>query len=438
MNAAATAERRAREQLQRALVGPTSLIRFCKSFLHSPHEPRLHACTAKIAASSVYGVREFPGDAGSVGFTRDEAILGAIGECVERYCYSYFDERDTLVASMRELRGAVMSFDRFELFADEQYGRPGFPFARFRPDVPIRWVRAHDLPGGNPVWVPACLVYIPYVPRNRDDLLCHSVSSGQACHSDPDRALLTGLFEVVERDAFMTGWLRQLRLPKVDFLSDPIVAEQYRAYFECEGLTFHVVDLTLDVAIPTYACFVEGVSVRGPVVGMGASTRVCRREAIVKSMKEAAQDFYWCRDLLVRRKDWRPAPDWSNVVEFEDHVRLYCEPDMRRHLDFWLAAPPSRAVAPAEPVESAPPDEQLAHCLALLAARGLETLVFDGTAPDVRRAGLVAPKVLIPGMVSLTANHLLPALGARRLWTVPEECGYQGSAEPNPIPHPFP
>ena len=46
-------------------------------------------------------------------------------------------------------------------------------------------------------------------------LLAPSTSSGLACHGSLEEASLSGLFELVERDAFMLVWSNRLSLPRL-------------------------------------------------------------------------------------------------------------------------------------------------------------------------------------------------------------------------------
>ena len=419
------------------LLGRMGLIRVCKSILRGHGEPRLFSVTAIPAKTSFYMGNDIAGEAGAVGFTYEQAVQGAIGECVERYSCAVYDPDALVYASKEELGDEAVGMDAFTIHAPEQYDQPRWPFARWTPDKRIRWTEGKSLTTGQRRYIPACLVYVPYLPAKGEDILCLSVSSGQSCHTDRMRALLTGLYEVVERDAFMISWLRRLRLPRVDYLADPEVAAVYNRYFGGCELEFHVFDMTLDIRIPSYVCFAEGRSHRGPIIGMGASTRLSQREALTKAILEAAQDMVWCRDLIRRKADWRPEPGWTNIRDFEDHVRLYCEPDMRPALSFLLDSPARTKLDPA-PDRERSSEEMLTWCVDHLRDLGLEAIVVDTTAPDVASAGFYSPKIFIPGTVPLTAVHRLQALGSPRLRAVPPKMPYESSEDFNPFPHPFP
>jgi ribosomal protein S12 methylthiotransferase accessory factor len=430
------------KRARRNLFGRGGIISACQFFRQGWGEPRVFAASIIIAPEMPALLPEgLIGNFGAAGFTYEEAFLGSVGECVERYCAAVSDRPDLIVeASQNELGAGAIGMDVFNFYRPDQYDQKGWPFGRWDPGNRIRWVRGRSLVDGAERFVPASLVFVPYQPLGRADFPALSVSSGQACHPVWERAVLTGLYEVVERDAFMINWLRTIPGRPVDFLSDPVLGALHRRHFAGSNTTFRVFELTLDIPLPVMICVAES-SAEGnrSLVCVGASCRTSPREAATKAIIEAAQGMIWCRDLIRRRPDWRPQPDWSNIVDFEDHVRMYCEPDVQHHLDFVRSsAVPSRALAPApEPLS---PEKDLKRAIDLVKGAGLEPIVLDLTTPDVRDAGYHAPKVMIPGAVPLSGPHAFQPLGSARLWRAPAKVGLTGLApeELNPIPHPFP
>lgn len=423
-----------------AVMGRLGLVRDVKEILLGAGEPRLHSASSIAANVAVYARSGIQGHTGAIGFSWDEAAAGAIGECIERYCCACYEWDDLVFASKDDLGDGAIGMDVFALYSPRQYAHPNFPFTQWTASHPIYWARGRSLITGDTRYIPAALVYIPYVPKDRDhpaDFLGLAVSSGQACHTDPERALLTGIYEVVERDAFMITWLRMLAMPRVDYRHDAGLARVCERYFDGCGLTFHIFDITLDIEIPTTLCIVEGESARGPFIGVGAATRQSEHDAIVKALKEGAQDMVWARDLIRRKPHWRPEPDFMNVRDFEDHVRLFCEPDMKPHVDFLLDTPRTRP--PRARDEGEDPRRDLQRSLDAVQARGLDVIVVDTTTPEIAEAGFYVPKVFIPGTVPLTAVHGIPSIGSPRLQSVPETIGCRSLCDGfNPIPHPFP
>ncbi len=156
-------------------------------------------------------------------------------------------------------------------------------------------------------------------------------------------------------------------------------------------------------------------------------------------MKEACQGATWVWELMHSRADWRPLPDFSNIVSFEDHVRLYCEPDMVAQMNFITQTPFSRSIKQAEPRPELP-EAALEEVLHEVERAGLEAIAVDLTTPEIQELGFYAPKVLVPGLAPLTARHFLPALASPRYTEVPARLGVTDCIhhEWDPAPHPFP
>jgi ribosomal protein S12 methylthiotransferase accessory factor len=307
---------RSRQRLQ----GNLGIVRHVRRILNGPGMPRIHSASSIINSIATYNHSEMVGHTGAVGFTWEQAAIGAVGECLERYCCAVYNHADLRYASARELGPGAVGMDRFELYTERQQAHPQFPFPRWHADLPIHWVPGRSLLDGGDRWVPASLTYIPYVPSNQPgrqaDLLALAVSSGQACHTDPDAALLSGLCEVIERDAFMLVWSKKLSVPRLDVSGDAELSALFDRYFACPGLAFHLFDLTLDVPVPTVLCIAEGQSARGPYLCVGAACRPNYRDAVVKAWMEAAQGLIWAHSLIDSKPDWRPEPDFLNVRDF--------------------------------------------------------------------------------------------------------------------------
>ncbi|MCB1298643.1 MAG: YcaO-like family protein [Microthrixaceae bacterium] len=380
---------------------------------------------------------EMAGSTGAMAETWHDAAVSALGECVERYCCAVQPE-NLVFASQLDLGDSALSIDDFELFADAQYEHPDFPFPRHTRDLEISWVRMTRLGDGDARFVPACLIYIPFTPMRDDgaDMLALSVSSGQACHSDRDVAVLSGIYEVIERDAFMLTWIRRLTPVRLDISASDALQAWFDNYLGSSALTFDVFRLPSDIDIPTVLCVARGTTATGAFACVGAACRLSEVDAVKKAIIEAAQGAVWIRDLIRTKPDWRPTENYSNVRDFSDHVRLYGESEMLQHLDF-LYEGPTEVVACDPPVDTA---AALSIAVQRIQAVGLEPLVCDISTPELADLGLFVTRVLIPGSVQLTAVHGLPNFGARRYDTVPERLGFTAEIhrEYNRIPHPFP
>lgn len=422
------------------LIGRAALIKDVRQILALPGDPRIYSACCIPAEVGCFLGAGIEGHSGAVGFSWEEASAAAVGECVERYCCASYAWEELIYASRTELGGAGAGMEEIQLYSTAQYEHPAFPFAPWRDDMPIYWTPGASLLSGRSRHIPAALVYIPYRPR-RDcprDFVGLSVSSGQACAGDRTRAVLSGLYEVVERDAFMIRWVRRMPPSRIDFLRSAALAAIYDRHFADSMVRFEVFDLTLDIAIPTVLGVARTYSAHGPILAVGAASDLSEEKAIVKALKESYQSIVWARELLAERPAWRPASDYANVRGFDDHVRLYAEPDMACHLDFILDVTDEQA--PRYAPKFGNPEEELRCALAAVDRVGLDAVVVDTTSSEIAELGLHCPKVFLPGAVQLTAAHGMPAYGADRLYEVPSRLGFHAPIhrEFNPAPHPFP
>jgi ribosomal protein S12 methylthiotransferase accessory factor len=430
------------DRAEQQLMGPFALIRMVRPLLNAPGMPRIYSASSVINSITTYNSAEMVGHTGAVGFDVLEAKLGAVGECVERYCCAVYQHHQLVYCSAVELGTEAVGMDQFCLFTQRQLQHDDFPLPIWQPNSPMHWVQGRSLLQQQTKYIPACLTYIPYLnPCEVDrqpDLFALAVSSGQACHSELDAALLSGLCEVIERDAFMICWSKMLSVPRLDYSADPELCDIFERYFACAGLQFHLFDITLDIPIPSVLCVVQGISERGPYCCVGAATRPHYRDAIVKAWQEAAQGLIWAQSLMQSKPDWRPATDFHNVRDFADHVRLFCEPDMQQHMAFLLDTKHSHKPDFSMPQRSTA--ASLQYCLDVVSQSGFDVISVDLTTDDILSSGLVVHKVFVPGTASLYAVHGLPHFGCPRFEQVPARLGL--SALPlgqfNPVPHPFP
>lgn len=430
------------ERYRRSLVGPASLIRHLVEIRPAAGSPRIFNASCLLSPTvSLFGAN-VPGATGAAGLTSESALLAAMGEAVERYAAAAIPWNELVHATQAELGAAAIGIDAFDLHPPEQYLEPGFPLTPWSADLTMYWRSCRSLLSGQTRYVPAPQIYVPYLYRDkekRSDFVSMAVSTGAACHATLEQATLGGLHECIERDAFMITWMRRLPVPRIDWESDPELARLYQAHYAGCEVKFHLFDVTMDIPVPTVLCIAEGIGRTGRIAVVGCATRATLREACAKAMLEAAQCMAWAHYLLEHRRDWKPNADYSNVVEFEDHVRMYLEPEMLVHLDFLLQTERRVEIDPA----SVPPKavaHALEQALAAVDAAGFDVLETDLTTRDIAELGLHVVKVIVPGLVPLTADHRFPALASPRFRDVPRRLGLadDDEFEFNPIPHPFP
>jgi ribosomal protein S12 methylthiotransferase accessory factor len=358
--------------------------------------------------------------------TLREARTIAALEALERSCATPRG-RTVERASGVELGDDALDPARLVLHGDHQYSRPGFPFAPYDAGEEREWTWAYSLALDRHQAVPADLVF--YRGRRglsrRRPLACNS-SSGCAIGQGAGQAALNAVLEVLERDALLLTWYGR-RAPcrldpdRADDLRIPLLAAQLDA---C-GYDVAVFDTTAaDIGVPCVWAMAVNRSDGGLKTLSGAGCHPDPERAVLRALREVAGHLAPMRELAAsvgRRVALRMLAGGPALRRPRDHVLLYGLPEAFDRLSFLFAGERSEmgphqhfrrrgALVVSEPEAWAP-----AVYAAILRA-GLDVLIADMTASDLRGLGLVAVRALVPGTLPMTFGAGLErTAGASRL-----------------------
>lgn len=428
----------------KTLVSPyTGVIRRVEEVLAATDEIPLVAVTCETADMEVSAngpVRRVGSGSGS---SRESALAAALGEAVERYSASCSPAPDDLVVgSAAELGDEAVDPARFALFTPGQYEDDRFPYRPFTDTTQVIWTRGWALPGGEPALLPAQLVYLSDAYGPEPVRIASSTSNGLACHGTLDEAVLSGLLELIERDAFMIVWSNRLSLPRLSWDDDEELRAFEAGYLAPTGLRYAAVDLSCFWHVPSALGVVRSDEAATGALGVGACAAPTIQEAVRKALDEACRVQAWASDLLAREPERAFAPDASDVRDFDDHVHYYADRGRARAAGFLDACVEIRDVGEVEPL-AGDSVSALIHALTQrLVGPGSSAYAVDVTAPDIRAAGLTVARVISPELCALDADHRTRFLGGRRLYEAAFELSLSSRplepAELNPSPHPFP
>ncbi|HZO98275.1 MAG TPA: YcaO-like family protein [Gaiellaceae bacterium] len=423
-------------RLRRAVSAYAGIVGSLEECLAPAGEPALFRAACDVARSDALLGAPIPHVAGvgGAGATRAEAAAAAVGEALERYSLSFVPRERLVVATAAELGAGAVDPERFALFSERQHAAPGFPFRPFTRAARVAWVQGRALPGGEPAWLPAELVYLADA-RVEEAPIAYATSSGAACGERVEETLVRGLCELLERDAFMVAWSARLSLPRLDPRARADLAAIDDRFFARTGLAYAAVDLSPFHALPSVLGVVRAPAGCPGALGVGAGTAPTLARAFFKALAEAfASRAAGAKLALLEPKRYGPLGE--GVASFEDHIRFYA--------DHARAAP--AAFLDAGPATRTPPEELRGEPVAALCARvaaaGASAYAVDATSPDVAELGLVVTKVVAPELCALDVAHAARFLGGRRLRTAAAELGLApgplAEADLNPYPHPFP
>lgn len=381
-------------------------------------------------------------NAGGASLSRERAKAAVIGEAVERYCSGIYDEDNFIYATFEEIKKDAVDLRMFVLYSQEQYSKKDFIFAKFSEKTKMNWVWGYSLTYNRPLLVPAGFVYVPYVFANKSAIIDQPVSTGLACANNKEEAILRGIYEVVERDAFMIMWHNMLCMPGIDL--ENVKNETARKIIERypPGVKLYVHNITNDLEIPTMFGIVFQEFGDGPAAAVGAATRLNPEDALVKCLEETAHTRFYTRYLLRGRPNYKIRDDFSDITDLSHHPFLYGHREILPAVNFLRNSPYMTEIDKVSNRSSGTILGDIQVCLEILSKRGFEVIVVDITTQDIRQVGFVVTKVLIPGLQPLDVELKTRHLGGGRLYEVAKILGYKDrkttAEELNKYPHPFP
>ncbi|MFH8804535.1 TOMM precursor leader peptide-binding protein [Streptomyces sp. NPDC017936] len=380
----------------------------------------------------------------------------ALFESVERFAGMRPTGRRTrLRASFGEL-GPDRAVDPVRLgLPDPAYqGHPASRTVPYSPDLELDWVHGWSLTRRRAVAVPEHVAYWD-VPGDRPRVVYES-SNGCGLGNSLEEAVLYGLFEVAERDAFLMAWYASTPLARVEPPPEDPETALLADRAELAGYRLVLLDATNDFGVPAVVavCRYEGSHPGAPRMLLAAGAhhdpRVAIRSAVAEVVTNVLESARRSGPGNGLRDPARLLPmldDPELVVTLDDHVGVNSLAEAAPRLAFLFADTPTRSVAEAWPGAPEPVADLgvlLDATVRRLTGEGLEVIAVDQTEPGLRdRFGLHCAKVVVPGSLPMTFGHVNHRTrGLPRLLRTPYRLGRTDRPlHPDDLavhPHPFP
>ena len=196
------------------LVGPHfGILEQMQRVQPEPDDPPLAVYAGRLANTQAFAELAVPQVVSGAAWNARQAKMACLGEGVERYAAGLPPPGAIVHCRSDELPGQAVTPDQFALFAPKQYRQrqTHFPFMRYTANDAIGWTEATNLSNGRSAWLPAVFVWLPYAVAPGETNIAPGLSTGLACASDWPSAVLSGLCEVIERDALALTWLENTR-----------------------------------------------------------------------------------------------------------------------------------------------------------------------------------------------------------------------------------
>lgn len=376
-----------------------------------------------------------------------ERFHGATPSTISRY---YASEKDLFRKNK-----VFVSLNDFNHIPDEYYMEDALQVEGYSTDIKTFWRYAYYLNQKKYVLLPEELVYFSsddfYVsPYNKRFIL--DSSNGIALGSNFIEASIGGLFEVIERDAFLVHWYSKsspLKVINIQDLKNRNI-NMIIALLQLNGYTTHIFDITLESKVPTFWILLELKAKPKDNIAFytTAGTDIDPEKAIESALVEASTSI---RAFEEYQKIHGEGPDSAELMEdykkirgLDDHIRLYSSGSMGFAFDFAINT--ERTIDANDLIKQRSGllhkytgQKDLFKSLVNNLFKYHEIYQANLTSRTLQAMGFNCVKIIIPTMQNIGFGYLHQNINKKRIKQAVHLNNLNGEIEViNNEPHPFP
>ena len=232
--------------------------------------------TSQEGSISIYGGK---------GISVEHAKASALMEGFERYSAEKHD-RKTLTGTVQEISSKGEIIDLESLNLPKDFNKDSLD------SMNLEWNIGHDLISDTDYYIPSNAIFHPYVNEdNSIQNLFRSNTNGLASGNSLEEAILHGIFEVIERDAWSIFELTHKNSSQIDLdtIESKVVNDALSKFSENE-INIKLMDLTADIKVPTIAASSDDTLLKDAgLLTLGMGTHLDPEVAILRALTEVAQ-----------------------------------------------------------------------------------------------------------------------------------------------------
>ncbi|AQL44047.1 bacteriocin biosynthesis protein SagD [Halorientalis sp. IM1011] len=359
---------------------------------------------ANVADTSEFSDATAPRQAAGVDADWNAAFMKALGEGYERYSAGVYRTAEFETGTAAEIDDAVPP-STF-VCAD------GDGWATADEHTEVEWVPGRNLDTDGDVWLPAEFVHFP-PPTER---FRPAVTTGLGLGNSTVEALLSGLYEIIERDAAMLSWYSTFDPLGLSVEDETFGTLRRRA--KSEGLDVVPLLLTQDVDVPVVAAAVHREE--WPRFAVGLSAHLDPARAARSALAEALQNWLELRGMG-REDAMAESGAIGHFADFPGEAQTFLAVG---------SSVPAEQVGPAEVPAGR---DHLDAVVERLRDADLDVYGSRLTTRDVDALGFEAVRAVVPSAQPLFFDA--PYFG-ERAESVPQSMGFEARLDRDHHPYP--
>lgn len=369
--------------------------------------------------------------------SKNRSIIKAIGEFIERYCALECTKiiRHESIENIKAENIDYIDIRELLHFSDEQYQKEYFPFEKYNPEDKIYWVAGENLTSKKEVLIPVQKVYLNYSTDKKEKNYDTRLSTGLACGDSLENAIISGLYECIERDAFYLTW--SCMLPGKKIILDNIKNCNLKKLLDILEIysygTLHIVDISLDTSVYTILTILENSN--GVGISVATASNLDPEVALLKSLEELVLTHSYTVDMYESKFNSNyPDIKREDILELDQHLYYYINPKNNKIIEFITKNKKYVNLSELKSNNSGNTFTDLELIVNELNELGSQVVYSEITKEDIKHFGFRVVKVIATKLANIDVMYNARHLGNKRLMDIINS----NNSKINEEPHPFP
>lgn len=371
-------------------------------------------------------------------FSEDEALLKCLGEALERHCLRNYKKIKIFTSSYKLLKENAVNPKIFINFSNLQKENPKFKMFLHDESTIFSWIKGFDIIRNKTILIPAQLVFLSYKLRKKERWIYLPISVGAAGGGSLTGAIIRGIYEIIERDAFLIYYLNRMSGISLNLKSirNEKIKNIIRAINDY-NLELYCINIESELKIPTFLSIIIDKTGIGPAISMGLRSNLDPETAVLGSIQEALHCRGWIRKKVEENPEVLKKIKHKHTETLEERALLWYSKKNIKKLDFFLQQKKVKVKFKKNIISHS---DQLKTLIDVLNKNKMSLFFVDITLPNIRRKGYNVVKVFIPELQPFYLIEDYPYFGGKRLYELPLALGLRSRTNEknlNRIPHPF-
>lgn len=321
-------------------------------------------------------------------FSEDKAKVKTLGEALERLSLVQKPDLKLSVKKTKDKKLDIKNLPEFYKKPVKENNKKNLPL------IKGYYLNSFSVESAE---IPAQLVFVPYKFSKSEFFLRPPISTGAATGLGYADAILRGLLEVIEKDAFVITYFQKEINNKVEIEKDRQLNLIKKELNRCK-LNLSVYDISAETGPYVFLAITLDRTGYGPPISSGLKAGYNPKDVALGAIEESLHSRTWIRDSF--HANFK-SKNVAKIKTIEDRLIYWLNPNLLKTMGFYKKTKRSISIKKYKNKEIKPVERQLQNQLKLLSKLKMSVYFHDLTPPKVKKIEFRVVKVIVPELQPL-------------------------------------